>query len=109
MIMHRSEFLRELKKTFPELREDINAQEGLIHLEMNVFHKFAQDAIDENNLELLNQIFFLADKFYRNGNSKLKNAIDVSFVEGLKFKNRKAAWKIMPETLKKLYISFHRL
>jgi hypothetical protein len=47
-----------------------------------------------------------------NGDKKLKNAIDVSFVEGLDFVTSHNvyswAWQMMPDVLKKPYEEFRR-
>ena len=43
---HRSEFLKELKRLFPELRAQVNHQYGLLHLEMHEFEHFVNARID---------------------------------------------------------------
>lgn len=98
--MHRSEFLKLLKQEFPQLRENINGEEGLLHLEMNVFHLYVQELLLKKDIDNVQKAFLLANDAFIKGNRKLKNAIDVSFVEGLKLKNQKWAWKIFPEPLK---------
>lgn len=105
--MHRSEFLKELKKAFPHLREGINKEFGLLHLEVNVFTLFTQQCINKQDSEKLMKCYKLAEKAYRIGDARLKNAIDVSFVEPLEFKNNKWAWDMMPDILQKLFTSFH--
>lgn len=106
--MHRSEFLKNLKAQFPELAHKINAEKGLLHLEVEVLRKFAQDAIDKGEREALSKSYALADIAYRNGNAILKDAIDVSFVEPLAFQpSAKWTWEIMPQQLKDLYVKFH--
>jgi len=99
--MHRSDFLKLLKQDFPQLTKEINKQEGLLHYEMNVFHQFAQKLILDKDVDRIKKAFRLADICYANGNKALKNAIDVSFLEGLKLKNHNWAWEIFPESLKK--------
>ena len=76
--LHRSIFLKELKDTFPDLRADINAQHGLLHLEMGVFADFVQRAITLGDAKDVASCFKLAEKYYRDGNDHLKNAIGVS-------------------------------
>jgi hypothetical protein len=44
--LHRSIFPKELKSAFPQLKDDINTQYGLLHLEMHVFADFAQRCIN---------------------------------------------------------------
>ena len=43
--LHRSIFLKELKNTFPQLTDKINAQYGLLNLEVHVFVDFAQRCV----------------------------------------------------------------
>jgi hypothetical protein len=111
--MHRSEFLAELKSKVPELRNDLNEEQGQLHFEVDVMRKRAQLAMKSGEVDILNLLFDIALRGYENGTSALKNAIDVSFVEALDFDNTKKhsyewAWKAMPERLKKLHIAFHR-
>ncbi len=107
--MHRSEFLKILKEEFPEIKDELNKQKGLFLLEMTVFHNFTNELIFKADLEdeKLIKCFNLAEMFYRKGNSKLKFAIDESFVEGLSFEGNKWAWKVFPDDLKCLYLQFH--
>jgi len=105
--MHRSEFLKTLKNEFPKLKNEINKQRGMLHLEMNVFHNFAQEQLLNHDENILGKCFQLANMFYINGSNKLQEAVDVSFVEGLAFEGNEWAWKIFPVNLKKLYENFH--
>jgi hypothetical protein len=105
--MHRSEFLKLLKKDFPHLRESVNKEFGLLHLEMTVLHCYVQELIQKKDINQVKKAFNLVNIGYEKGHSKLRNAIDVSFVEGLKLKNHTWAWKLLPEPLKKLHLDFH--
>ncbi len=81
---------------------------GQLHGEMSVFYRFSQEQLDNNNEETLLECFQLANEFYSKGDKKLKNAIDVSFVESLVFSEKKWAWDLLPIKLQQLYIEFHR-
>lgn len=113
--MHRSEFLKIVKEAFPELRNIINAEEGLLHFEMDVFRRYAQKAIFDGDKDAFVRCADIANMAYHKGNIALKNAVDVSFVEMLDFSSeakKKAisyewAWQAMPSQLKELYIAFH--
>lgn len=105
--MDRSKFLKILKDKFPHLRVKLNREMGQLHAEMAVFYSFAQECLDKGDETNLLVCFELADNFYKNGDRKLKNAIDVSFVESLSFGDQKWAWKLLPQELQKLYIAFH--
>jgi hypothetical protein len=113
--MHRSEFLKLVKERLPELRSALNRQEGQIHFEVEEPRKYAQRAIFDGNREALDICLRLAEEAYSEGDKELKNAIDVSFVEGLDFVTPHAshpsshpwAWELMPTALKRLYEDFH--
>lgn len=102
--LHRSIFLKELKGTFPGLRAGINAQYGLLHLEMHVFLDFMQHAISLRNEKDVRLCFMLAEKYYKDGNDRLKNAIVVSFVEELNLHDAPWAWQQMGAVLHDVYL-----
>lgn len=110
MKLDRSVLLKELKHHFPELRGDINSEGGLLHFEVGAFYQFTQSKIDAGEVEIVKQCFNLAEKYYLNGNSNVKNAIGVSFAECFNFNSTKKnkrewAWDIFPLPLKNEYIS----
>lgn len=110
--LDRSRFLAEIKKVFPEIKSEINAQDGQLHFEVAVLRQHAERMIAEGNKDAVSCIFSIADRFYNNGDSKLKNAIDVSFVEEMDFTSSKKSerswvWDSFPERLKELYKAFH--
>ena len=109
--MDRSEFLRIVKQQFPELREPINKEQGLLHFEVDVLRRYSQKAIFDGDRQALANCFKIAEQAYSEGNRSLKNAIDVSFVEGLDFvtphKRYDWAWDMLPKTLRSLYRAFH--
>lgn len=112
MKLDRSQLLKEIKEAFPEIRSEINSEEGLLHLEVGVFYQFTQKIINEGEREKVAKSFEIANRYYLGGNSKVQNAIGVSYVEGLEFKNTKKnirewAWEIFPERLKTEYMEFH--
>ncbi|WP_426526425.1 DUF7674 family protein [Bradyrhizobium sp. McL0615] len=102
--LHRSIFLKELKGTFPDLRDAINSQYGLLHLEMGVLADFVQRAITLENAKDVALCFKLAAKYYRDGNDRMKNAIGVSFIEHLHLHNAQWAWDLMGPTLQRVYL-----
>ena len=48
--MDRSEFLRIVKEQLPDLRQSISEEQGLLHFEMDVLWRFAQQAIFDKEL-----------------------------------------------------------
>jgi hypothetical protein len=109
--LHRSEFLRELKQAFPELAADVNQEGGLLHLEVAVFRRHTQAAIDAGDGAAVSRAFALAERYLLLGNAKMRNAIAVSYVEDLNFEDGKSArrwaWGQLPESLKAEYEAFH--
>lgn len=107
----RSQFLRELKAAFPEITSQLNAEQGLLHFEVDVFRRFAQRAIFDGERVTAVQCFLLAATYLTEGNSAVRNAIDVSFVEPMEFgsppNERRWAWEALPEVLKNAYVAFH--
>lgn len=105
--LHRSLFLKEVKETFPELREEINDQGGRLHLEMHVFRDFTQEQINQGHQGRVRKCFEIADKCLRRGNKALVGAVRVSFLEHLEFHDdstkRSWAWDVMPEALQQGY------
>ena len=102
--LHRSIFLKELKSVFPELTKGVNAEYGLLHLEMHVFARFTQRAITDRDVDKARLCFELADKYYKEGTVQLSNAIAVSFVEHLDFQKAEWAWELLDPSLKKVYL-----
>jgi hypothetical protein len=101
--LHRSIFLKEVKGAFPDLSAEINAQYGLLHLE-GVFADFVQRAITLGNAKDVALCFKLAEKYYRDGNDRMKNAIGVSFVEHMELGNAQWAWELLGPVLKREYL-----
>jgi hypothetical protein len=109
--LHRAQFLAELKAAFPEFRDELNSEHGLLHLETAVFRRIAQQAIDEHNESVLRHCFAIAEKYYNYGQTKVRNAMAVSFVEGLNFRDQKVmrswALPLLPEPLHAVYEVLH--
>jgi hypothetical protein len=102
--LHRSIFLKELKNTFPQLTDEINAQYGLLHLEMHIFADFAQRCIAGCDTEKVRLSFMMAEKYWAGGNADLRNAIAVSFVEHLDLRKAQWAWDLLGPNLKDGYL-----
>lgn len=104
---HRSIFLKEVKEAFPELRESINEQYGLLHLEMHTFLDFVQEQIEAVNRGNVITAFQIIERHFENGNSDLVNAIGVSFLEHLDLGLAKGepSWaiEVLPTSLRQPY------
>ncbi len=105
--LDRSAFLREAKALFPALREDLNAQYGLLNLEMHAFCDFVQGLVDSHDERGVLQAFQFAERIANTGNSDLANALVVSFLEHLDLKDGRVArsWAgaMMPTSLAQQY------
>ena len=102
---HRSEFLKTVKKRFPELKELINQEDGLLSFELAVFIKFIQNKIDNSEELVIKECFEILNFFYKNGNKALHNTIRNAVCEDLVFKdsakaNRSWALSLLPAPLK---------
>ena len=60
---HRSEFLKTVKERFPEVRDGINKEDGLLSFEVAVFIKFIQRKIDSNDNLIVIFIWISPDIF----------------------------------------------
>ena|SRR5215813_3520522 len=102
--LHRSIFLKELKEAFPQLREAINAQHGLLYLEVHVFADFVQHAIADDDKETARLSLMIAERYCNDGNADMSNAICVSFVEHLDLQKAPWAWDLLGTSLKQEYL-----
>ena len=107
--LDRSAFLREAKALFPALREDLNQQYGLTHLEMHVFCDYVQGLVDRHDESGTLQAFQFAERIAKTGNGAMVTALVVSFLEHLNLEDEKIArsWAkaLMPSDLARLYDS----
>jgi len=102
---HRSEFLKAVKARFPEIRDKINKEDGLLTFEVSVFIKFIQIKIDASDQSSVIDAFKLLNMFYLNGNMSLSQTIRNAVCEDLylfntAILNRSWAFQALPEPLK---------
>jgi hypothetical protein len=99
-----AKFVQLVLAEFPQLQEEIAEAEGLLHLEMGIFSRFAQNAIDHNALDTLKRCYGLLAGIMTTAPSEVENAIYVSFVEHLNFESSSygsEARRLLPPVLKK--------
>ncbi len=110
--IHQSQFIHLVKHRWPELTQDINAEENLIHFQVKHIRNLIQSFINSHyKQDLVKSLAFL-EHVYVNGNKDVRNAIDVSIIEELEFSDRgklsrRWAWEHVPPKLKELYVAFH--
>jgi len=81
-------FEEELVTEFPQLRDEIKDWRGLDHLVMMEFVIFTERACRSGDWKTVERCLRLADKLVRHGNSKVKNAVYVSYLESLPRKGK---------------------
>ena len=68
---------------FPELRDEAQEFQGLIHLQMMEFALFTDRACKRGDWKTADRCLRLADKLLRSGDYAISNAIYVSYLECL--------------------------
>ena len=110
--LHRSQWLTELKRAFPELTDELNAEQGQLAFEMEVFSRFIRQRIADRDRQAVTASYAIALKYFIGGNRRMRDAIDTCLVENLSFgrpdeRPSNWAWKELPPPLKDLYQRFH--
>jgi len=97
------EFIAAVKLEFPELSAELDDDAGLFYLQVGALVRPTQNAIDYGNRARLEKYFEFVRKADLAGDSEVRNAIGVSYLEHLNFhdgKRRRAwAWDLLPEPL----------
>lgn len=84
------EYFQEMEKKFPELSEELNWwEDDLIHLKMEVFSRYTNQQIQEENDKELIRCFHFQEERLGKIDSALENAIYVSYCETLLLENEK--------------------
>jgi hypothetical protein len=76
-------FVELLLMKFPELRAEIQESQGLEHLQMMEFMLFTLRACKRADWATVETCLRLVDELLRLGDSKIKNAVYVSYLESL--------------------------
>ncbi|QQS40604.1 MAG: hypothetical protein IPM63_14715 [Acidobacteriota bacterium] len=101
------DFLRELLSLYPQLKEDVEECDGLLHCQMSALQRFAEDLCEERKLEAARECFEFVEKYFVQAKSDLLNAINVSFLEYFKFfpgLSEGEFKEVMPPTLYQGYV-----
>ena len=103
------EFRRLLLKHFPGISDEIVDYAGLVHMEMAALKRLANRSIKTGDLDYLKKIYEFAGDIGRHQSEVdpgVINAINVSFLEGLNFENKKngeAAKRMLPPVLLQMW------
>ncbi len=98
-----------VESRFPRLSQELHDEtwEGLLHLQVGVFTRFAQNVIDDGDQETWQQISQLFLDLWHACTPDVENALNVSFLEHLNFsdgkKSRSWAYQAMPPAMRKAW------
>jgi hypothetical protein len=88
----RERFIVLLTERFPNVAADIDdCSQGLLHLEMATLARATQRAIDAQDKETVRRHFGFVDELFRDAAPDVENAVNVSYLENLRFEGQKAA------------------
>jgi len=104
------EFQKSALELYPELSDAFKEYEGLLHLQMGELEIKTTESIRNGDEKKVLSAYMLVERCHRQGDDAMKNAVDVSFVEGvlslLDKEGKEWGWNLMPKLLKELYIGF---
>jgi hypothetical protein len=80
-----------IERTFPPLKDELHDEvaEGLLHLQVAAFSRLAQRAIDDGDNQGWTHVTSTFMELWRDCDGAVKNALYVSFLEHLDFKDGK--------------------
>lgn len=85
-------FIELLTGRFPEVAAAIyDCSRGKLHLEMATLARATQAAIDNQDKATVLRHFQFVDEVFRDAARDVENAVNVSYLENLRFEGRKAA------------------
>src|SRR4029453_1016487 len=85
--LNQNKFIQLALAEFPQLREEFAEENGLLHLQMAGVSRFAQAAIDRNDLDSFVRCYGFLAGVMKSATSDVVNAIYVSFLENLDFES----------------------
>lgn len=97
-------------RTFPSLEVELHDDvvEGLLHPQMGVFSQFAQCAINDGDQSVWAQITAVFMELWLSCDHAVTNALNVSFLEHLNFKDEKIlrqwAFNAMPKAMRQAWV-----
>jgi hypothetical protein len=90
-LIDRDRFIALFAERFPDVAASIDdCSQGLLHLEMATLARATQAAIDQGNCDVVRRYFAFIDEVFRDAAPDVKNAVNVSYLENLRFEGRKA-------------------
>lgn len=105
-MISKAKAIDKIEKEFPHIAEELHDEtwDGLIHLQISVFSRLAQSAIDSGDEPTFQRVGRLFLELFETGEPELVNALNVSFLEHLNFidgkKDRSWAYKQMSKKMR---------
>lgn len=100
------EFYIELLIRYPELKEAIEYNEGLLHIDISDLQRLAENLCKEKKLNELRKCFRWVNSLFCRSKNELLNAINVSFLEYFEYQriiSDKEFKELMPKELYRGY------
>ena len=100
------EFYRELLNKYPQLSEEVEDNEGLLHIDMMELRNLAEKLCAERKIEEIGDCFDWVNSFFCRSKGDLLNALNVSFLEYFSFSDglsENEFRELMPSTLYRGY------
>ena len=79
-------FVQLVASAYPDLRAELDEDDGLETVQMRTFCEHTQAAIDRGDIGAVVNCFDIADRVFAEGDDAMKNAIHVAFLEELDFR-----------------------
>ena len=79
-------FVQLVATAYPELRAELDENDGLETVQMRVLADRTQAAIDRGDMAAVATCFQIADRVIAEGDDSMRNAVHVSFLEELDFR-----------------------
>ena len=103
--------IQRIESQFPEIRDELHDEtwEGLLHLQISVFARLTQRAIDDGDRARFKKACDLFADLFTQADPELVNALNVSYLEHLEFNDdgtqRRWAYDAMPDVMRKAHDS----
>jgi hypothetical protein len=83
--MNASEFTATLRDDFPELRESIDEDPDLVHIQAGDLARLSEEAKGREDWPTFERCIRFADRAFRTGDDYVRNVVYVSYLEHLSF------------------------
>lgn len=92
---------------FPNLRDEFEDSDGLLHLEMHAFTRLMQRAKGAADWDTYKRGVHLAEELWSRADDDVRNALNVSFLEHLDFEGPRGteAWQHLTSALRAGWIA----